>query len=212
MKTIFDIDTWQEIYGVLRKNVMRTIITIIGVMWGIFLLVALLGAAKGFENKFNKDIGDLATNSVFVWGQSTAMPFGGFQEGRPMRLKLTDTDIIKEQITEIEHVLPRNQNQGHVIHNFLDGNYNVTGDYPLLDKVQKKNLIYGRFINDNDIVYSKKVAVISQDVYEELFQMDEYPIGEFIEISKINYKVIGVFKRRNMNMGPQDNIHIRVKQ
>ena len=59
---IFDIDTWQEIYGVLRKNVLRTIITMIGVTWGIFLLVALLGAAKGVENKFNKEIGDLATN------------------------------------------------------------------------------------------------------------------------------------------------------
>ena len=94
MKTIFDIDTWQEIYGVLRKNVMRTIITMIGVMWGLFLLVSLLGAAKGFENKFNRDIGGMATNSVFVWGQRTGMAFGGFQEGRPMRLKFSDAQII----------------------------------------------------------------------------------------------------------------------
>ena len=55
MKTIFDLDTWHEIYGVLRKNAMRTIITIIGVMWGTFILVTLLGLARGFENKFNKD-------------------------------------------------------------------------------------------------------------------------------------------------------------
>jgi putative ABC transport system permease protein len=209
MKTIFDIDTWQEIYGVLRKNVMRTIITMIGVMWGIFLLVSLLGAAKGFQNKFTKDIGALSTNSVFIWGQSTGMAFGGFQEGRPMRLKLSDAEIIKDQIPEIEFVVPRNQRGNQpVTRNFLDGNYNVTGDYPLLDKVQKKNLMYGRFINENDIELSRKVAVISQDVYEEMFEIDEYPIGEFIEISKINYKVIGVVKRSNMNMGPRDAIHI----
>jgi putative ABC transport system permease protein len=208
MKTIFDKDTWQEIYGVLRKNVLRTIITMIGVTWGIFLLVALLGAAKGFENKFNKDIGDVATNSVFVWGQATGMPFGGFQDGRPMRLKLSDTEVIKEQIEGIEHVVPRNQNQGAVVRKFLDGNYNVTGDYPLLDEVQKKNLLYGRFINDNDIDLSRKVAVISQDVYEDLFEIEEYPIGEFITINKINYKVIGVFKRSDINMGPGDDIHV----
>ena len=46
MKTVFDIDTWQEIYGVLRKNVTRTIITMIGVMWGIFILVALLATQR----------------------------------------------------------------------------------------------------------------------------------------------------------------------
>jgi len=208
MKTIFDKDTWQEIYGVLRKNVLRTIITMIGVTWGIFLLVALLGAAKGVENKFNKEIGDLATNSVFVWGQASGMPFGGFQEGRPMRLKLSDTEVIKEQIEGIEHVVPRNQNQGTVVRNFLDGNYSVTGDYPLLDEVQKKNLIYGRFINDNDIDLSRKVAVISQDVYEDLFEIEEYPVGEFIAINKINYKVIGVFKRSNMGGGPREDIHV----
>jgi putative ABC transport system permease protein len=208
MKTIFDKDTWQEIYGVLRKNVLRTIITMIGVTWGIFLLVALLGAAKGVENKFNKEIGDLATNSVFVWGQATGMPFGGFQEGRPMRLKLSDTEVIKEQIEGIEHVVPRNQNQGTVVRNFLDGNYSVTGDYPILDEVQKKKLIYGRFINDNDIDLSRKVAVISQDVYEDLFEIEEYPIGEFIAINKINYKVIGVFKRSNMGGGPREDIHV----
>ncbi|MDP6922989.1 MAG: ABC transporter permease, partial [Lutibacter sp.] len=79
MRFLFDRDTWQEIYGSIRKNKTRTGITIVGVMWGIFLLVVLLGAARGVENNFNKLFGDFATNSVFVWAQSTSKPFKGFQ-------------------------------------------------------------------------------------------------------------------------------------
>ena len=109
-----------------------------------------------------------------------------------MRLKLSDAEIIREQITEIEYVVPRNQTQKQVVRKFLDGNYNISGDYPLLNEVTPKDLLYGRFINGNDIDLARKIAIISQDVYEQLFEKDEYPIGEFIEISKINYKVVGV--------------------
>jgi len=63
MKFLFDSDTWQEIYGSIRKNKVRTGITIIGVLWGIFLLVVLLGAARGLENSFNKAF-------VFLFGQN----------------------------------------------------------------------------------------------------------------------------------------------
>ena len=75
IKFLFDKDTWQEIYDSLRKNKLRTIITMIGVSWGIFLLITLLGMARGFENSFNRRFGDFATNSVFIWGQSTSKPF-----------------------------------------------------------------------------------------------------------------------------------------
>ena len=90
MKFLFDSDTWQEIYGSIRKNKVRTGITIIGVLWGIFLLVVLLGDARGLENSFNKAFGNFATNSVFVWTQSTDTPFKGFQKGTLYLQKVND--------------------------------------------------------------------------------------------------------------------------
>ena len=191
IKFLFQRDTWQEVYDSVTKNKLRTAITMIGVWWGILLLIALLGAARGMENSFNRLFGDFATNSVFVWGQSTSMPFKGFQEGKRVRLKLSHVNKIKDNVEGVEFVVPRNRNQGLVVRNFLSGTYGIDGDYPLLDKVQKKKMIKGRFINQNDINDKKKVAVISEDIFKQLFEKDENPIGANIQMNSINFIVIG---------------------
>lgn len=208
MKFLFERDTWQEVYDSMSKNKLRTGITMVGVWWGILLLIALLGAAKGMENSFNRIFGDFATNSVFVWGQSTSMPFKGFQEGKRVRLKLSHVDKIKDNIAGIEFVVPRNRNQALVVRNFLSGNFSVNGDYPLLDQIQKKKMIEGRFINQNDIKLNKKVAVISEDIYKQLFEKDENPIGAYVQMNSINFTIIGVFQNGNVNMGPSSDVHI----
>ncbi|WP_369384980.1 ABC transporter permease [Jejuia pallidilutea] len=53
IKFLFDRDTWQELYDSIRKNKLRTLVTIFGVGFGIFLLIVLLGSARGMENSFN---------------------------------------------------------------------------------------------------------------------------------------------------------------
>lgn len=208
-KFLIDKDTWQEIYSSIRKNKMRTGITIIGVLWGIFLLVVLLGAAKGVENNFNKIFGSFATNSVFVWAQSTSKPFKGFQEGKRLTLKMSDLENIKNEIEGLEFVVPRHQTQALAVNNFKSGNFGIFGDYPELDNVQKKDLVYGRFINDNDIKDKRKVCVIEEEIYKQLFDKDVYPIGTYIKINNINYNVVGMYKEGQIGGGgPQGNIHI----
>ena len=198
MKFLFDSDTWQEIYGSIRKNKVRTAITIIGVLWGIFLLVVLLGAARGMENGFNKLFGNFATNSVFVWTQSTDTPFKGFQEGRRFRLTMNDIQVLNSEYKdEIKLLAPRNQTNNLIIKDFKSGDFRVSGDYPVLDKIQKKQLIYGRFLNENDIQNITKVTVISEDMYKQLFDKEEFPIGQYVKINSISYQVIGVYKPSN---------------
>ena len=201
---LFDRDTWQEVYDSLNKNKLRSTLTMVGVWWGILLLIGLLGSARGIENSFNRLFGDFATNSVFIIPRTTSKPFKGFQEGKRVRLTLSDAKKIEENIEGVEFVVPRNQNGGLVTRNFLSGTFSVSGDYPLLDKVNKAKLIYGRFINQNDIDQNKKVAVLSEDVYKQLFQKDEYPIGQYIQINNINYTVIGTFESNpNIDFGDQ---------
>lgn len=206
VKFLFERDTWQEVYDSISKNKLRSILTMVGVWWGILLLIGLLGSAKGIENSFNRLFGDFATNSVFVWGQTTSKPFRGFQEGKSIRLSLSDAKKVEENVDGIEFVVPRNQNQALVIRKFLSGTFVLAGDYPLLDKVQKKKMINGRFINQNDIDEKKKVAVISEETYKQLFEKDEDAVGEYIQINSINFVVIGVFEESNIGSG--DQMHI----
>ena len=206
LKFLFDIDTWQELRESLTKNKLRTIITMIGVWWGILLLIGLLGSAKGIENKFSVQFGDYATNSVFIWGQSTSMAFKGYQEGRFPRLKFSHLEKIKNQVQGIKFLLPRNARDAQVVRGVQYASFSMSGDFPLLDQIQKKNLISGRFINQSDIDETKKVAVISDDVFKQLFDADENAIGDFIKINEISYKVVGVFEQGDFDFGGQ--LHI----
>ena len=203
---LFDKDTWQELRESLTKNKLRTVITMIGVWWGILLLIGLLGSAKGIENKFSVQFGDYATNSVFIWGQTTSKAFKGFQQGRYPGLKLSQLEKIKNQVKGIKFLLPRNARDAQVVRGVQYDNFGISGDFPLLDEIQKKNLITGRFIDQLDINDSKKVAVISDDVYKQLFAVDENAIGEFIKINDISYKVVGVFEQGDFDFG--GDLHI----
>jgi putative ABC transport system permease protein len=205
---LFDIDTWQEVFDSFNKNKLRSILTMVGVWWGILLLIGLLGSARGLENSFNRLFGDFATNSVFIWGQNTSKPFKGFQEGRQVSLSLSDAKKVEENVEGIEFLVPRNQNQATVVRNFLSTSGQIYGDYPLLDKVQKKKLIRGRFLNQADIEGNKKVAVISEDTYKQLFEKDLNPIGEYIQINNINFKVIGMYEVGTINIGGSTEINI----
>ncbi len=205
---IFDKDTWQEIFDGISKNKVRTAITVIGVMWGLFLLVVLLGAARGMENNFNKLFGSFATNSVFIWGQSTSKPFKGFQEGKRITLKMSDVEHIRSEIKGIEFVVPRYRTQSELVHKFKSTTLGVFGDFPLLDKVAKKRLVYGRWINQNDIDEKRKICVLEDDTYKQLFDKNEYPIGAYIKINNVNYKVVGLYKDKMKMGGPGGGVHI----
>ncbi|MDC6387319.1 ABC transporter permease [Maribacter sp. PR1] len=201
MKFIFDRNTWQEIFGSISKNKTRTIITIVGVLWGIFIYIALSGAAKGMDNGFEKVFESVSMNSMFVWGQSTSMPYEGFKTGRPMQLKLGDVAKMQNRIPEINNIAPRitlgnfGSDPVFTVRGQKSGSYPVNGDYPVYTKIATKQIFDGgRFINDEDILQARKVCVIGERNLQELFEKDEDPIGQFIRIGDVYFQVVGVHK------------------
>ncbi|PCJ00492.1 MAG: multidrug ABC transporter ATP-binding protein [Flavobacteriales bacterium] len=201
MLLLFSRDTWQEIFGSIRKNKARTIITVIGVLWGIFIYIVLSGAAKGLDNGFEEEFKDVAMNSMFAWAQQTSVPYAGFKTGRPIQLKLGDVRTLASRIPEIQYIAPRivkgafGGEAGNVVRGQRTGSYSIYGDFPVLSKIATQKIyVGGRFVNQGDIKEHRKVCVIGERTQKELFAKDEDPIGKFIQIDKVFFKVIGVKK------------------
>ncbi len=199
--TIFDKDTWQEIFGSIGQNKLRTVITIIGVLWGIFLYILLSGIAKGVDNGFEQRFERISSNSLFVWTQNTSIPYLGFKIDRRWNIKLNDVETLKKEIPEIKNIASRIQkgnwgSQGASVTNGQrNGTYNIYGDYPILKVVSQKDIYDGgRFINHLDIKEERKVCVIGERTKKELFSDDINPIGKYININNIYFKVIGIHK------------------
>ena len=202
LKIIFDRDTWQEIFGSIQKNKVRTIITVIGVLWGIFIYITLSGSAKGLDNGFEREFENIAMNSLFVWAQSTSLPYEGFKTGRNPQLKLKDAQTLRNNVPEIQFIAPRNvrgvfdgTSGSQIVRGTKSGTYNVYGDFPEYTKIATKKIYNGgRFINQSDIDDARKVCVIGERTQKELFEADEEPVGKFVRIDDIYFQIIGVHK------------------
>ncbi|MEM1260288.1 MAG: ABC transporter permease [Bacteroidota bacterium] len=210
MRQLLDRDTWIEIFQSIRKNKLRTFLTMIGVFIGIYIYIGLSGAAKGLDNGFEREFKSVARNSMFVWAQTTSVPYSGFKTGRQIQLKLPDADILKKQVPEIMALAPRNvrgifgSDPGLITRGLNSGNYSVFGDFPDFTKIATKRIYDGgRFINDDDIEQERKICVIGERTQRELFDEDEEPIGGYIVIDGVSFQVVGVHKFAGG--GPFDN-------
>jgi len=204
---MFDLDRWQQIYSVLKKNKLRTFLTAFGVFWGIFMLVIMLGSGNGLINGITQGIGDFATNSFLMWGQETTVSYKGYPKGRRIQFKNKDIELLRQNVKGIEYIAPKLQigtyesnGTDNTVRGLKSGSYTINGDYPAFDEIDPSVMIKGRFINKRDIRQKRKVAVIGTRVYEELFEKNEEAIGTYIRIQGVYFQVIGIFKPLNPNI------------
>jgi putative ABC transport system permease protein len=192
----FDRDNWQEIWAVLRSNKLRTALTAFGVAWGIFMLVIMIGFGSAMQSGTKRNMKGMATNLLFVWGQTTTESYNGMKPGRAIKFRTADIERLK-RLPAVEWLAPRLQlggwqNNFTVSYNTKVGSYAVFGDYPDFRHIVAFDYEAGRFIDEGDIAENRKVAVIGYKVREELFPPEVNPIGEHIKISGVYFQVVGI--------------------
>ena len=104
---MIDFDKWQEIFNSIRRHKLRTMLTALGVFWGIFMLVILLGAGNGLQNGVEHEFSDDATNSIFIRQGRTSMPYKGLPKGRFIAFHNDDYDYLDEEFEDIEYLTGR---------------------------------------------------------------------------------------------------------
>lgn len=211
---MFNRDNWIEIWETIRSNKLRSVLTAFGVFWGIFILVIMLGASKGFENGLRDNFKGIATNSAFVWSQASSIPYKGYNAGRRWEITNYDIQNIKRLMPELKMIAPRLRGKSHPIDNVvfreLKGSYAVFGDYPEYFKIIPMEIIQGRSINEQDIAEERKICVIGEKLYDELFKGVD-PIDQYLKVDNVFYKVVGVVHpktRINVGSDPDRTIFI----
>lgn len=191
---MFNLERWEEIFDTIRKNKLRTFLTGLSVASGIFILVILLGIGQGMQNGISQQFEEDASNLLYVWTGRTSIEYKGLNPGRAIQLKNEDfnyTALKYRDELENKSAVYRIWN-GIVNYKKESGSYRVEGVLPDYQFLENSSMITGRYINENDQENFEKVVVIGNRVKNDLFK-DVDPVGLYLQISDINFKVIGVF-------------------
>jgi len=191
---MFNIESWQEIFETMSKNKLQTILTMVSVFFGIFILVILVGFSSGIEKGVKSQFEEDATNRISIHTRRTTKEYKGLNPGRQIQLRNSDFEEFNEKYEEsIEYKTSLFSIwRGQVVYKGEIGNYRVEGAYPDQQFIENESMVLGRFINQKDIEDLKKVAIIGNQIKEDLFKNKD-PLEENIEISGINFKVVGVY-------------------
>lgn len=195
---MFDIDNWQEIFATIQKNKLRTFLTCFSVVWGIFILVVLLGSGNGLENGVKKDFKGDASNSIQIWQGETSMAYKGMQSGRSISFTNDDYERARQIIKQADHFsgLSGIKGTGIIAYKNQYGAFDINCVHPGAKEIKQITLVEGRFIDDLDIQNKVKSTAISTIVRDELFK-NKKALGEFIKVSGVPFKVVGIIKEND---------------
>tara|TARA_B100000900_G_scaffold71381_1_gene56747 strand:- start:6 stop:1238 length:1233 start_codon:yes stop_codon:yes gene_type:complete len=191
---MLDLDFWREIFQSIDKNRTRSLLSGFTVAFAIMLFTILFGLANGLNNTFSEAFVDDAVNSIFIRTGRTTKAHKGLQAGRRIQFKNKEYNYIKSEFEpSVEFISSRVYRNVTASYRNEKNNYLVRAVHPDHQYLEKTIVKKGRFLNQLDITNQKKVIVIGDLVKEDLFKKNREIIGEYLNLSGIQYKVVGVF-------------------
>jgi len=196
-----------QAYNALKHNRRRSILTMLGMAWGIATVVLLLAYGSGFERGLWVAFRSWGTNLVFIFPGRTSLQAGGTKAGSQIKLTINDLDYLQAEVPLLKRISPEASKQSTVAYATRSGNYAISGVYPYYSHMRRIDVEDGTFFTDLDENTRSRVAILGADVKKKLFS-GQNALGEKVRVDGISYEVIGVLKRVIQN--GDDNMNGKV--
>lgn len=188
---------FEEIWSTVRQNKLRTALTGFAVAWGIFMLIVMLGAGNGVMNALMNNSG-MIENSMTIYSGFTSKAYAGFDKWRRIELDSRDVDILEEGYfsEHVDGISPVIQQGDTLVYGEYFINGLMMGVTPEFGKIQKIDLVCGRFINVPDMNENRRMAIIGSNEAELFAGKDDMRslLGKDIRIGAFSYKIAGIYK------------------
>lgn len=198
-------DILTEIWATARRNKLRTTLTGFAVAWGIFMLIFLLGAGNGLINATQQNSHRYLNTSMVIFGGQTSKAHKGLKEGRRIELNDRDMEITQERFSDNVEEVGAELDHGNTTmsHGKEYTAANISGVYPNDYIINKRDMIYGRFINKIDIRDRRKSIVISDDMAKELSPTGSVAdmLGQIVRIEDLAFHIVGIYQVDKSMMG-----------
>lgn len=196
-------DLIQQAYAAMRHDLRKTLLTILGMAWGIATVVLLLAYGNGFGQAINNIFESFGAHAVGIFPGRTSQQAGGNKAGTQIRFTDTDVELLRNVVPLVRHVSRQvDVDNANVVYEARSYTFPVTGvDPPALD-VWNLILDDGRWLNDEDNLQHAKVAVLSSEAKDKLFS-GMPALGQTIRVNGVSFEVVGVLKPR-MQEGDSD--------
>jgi putative ABC transport system permease protein len=186
----------------LRRNKMRSILTMLGIIIGVGSVIAAVSITTGATKQVEDRVASLGQNVITVFsGNFTSGAMRGGWGSAPT-LKPEDSDAIA-QITNVVAVSPEVRDRDQILANGLNWNTLILGESPDYPQIRNWNMASGAMFSEQDVRSVGKVAVLGQTVVDQLFP-GENPVGQTIRIRDIPFKIVGVLEPKGFNLFGQD--------
>ena len=198
------VENFRVAFSSLRANKLRSFLTTLGIIIGVCAVVAVVSIVQGLQYTINKEFQGIGATFMMVMADQGGN--NNQQAARQVRLTWDDGRAIRDEVSGIRLITPILMGNGVV--KFRDRQhrpdliFGVTNDYP---DIANHTVDRGRFISQIDLEHRRKVAVVGQEVADEL-QLGDNPVGKEIYIGDTPAMVIGVMEERGQSLGQnQDN-------